>query len=70
MSGAAGLASGVKAKSEVSFDYKLMTPGNATPVLANSAKAKAKQDGEDIITPLIAQADTAILAEISKKSRN
>ncbi len=70
MSGAAGMAGGVKAKSEVSFDYKLMMPGNETPVLANTAKAKAKQDGEDIITPLIEQADSAILAEISKKSKN
>lgn len=40
MSGAAGMASGVKAKSEISLEYKLMTPGNTTPVLANTAKAK------------------------------
>ncbi len=70
MSGTAGLTSGVKAKSEVSFEYKLMAPGSDTPVLTNSAKAKAKEDGEDIITPLIAQADTAILAELSKKNKN
>jgi hypothetical protein len=67
MSSAAGIAGGVKAKSEVSFEYKLMALGNTTPVLANASKAKAKQDGEDVITPLIAQADSAILAELSKK---
>ncbi|MGH9454347.1 MAG: hypothetical protein ACRD2O_10315 [Terriglobia bacterium] len=67
ISGAASIASTVKAKSEVTFDYKLMIPGNTTPVLANTVKAKARQDGEDVVTPLIEQAATAIVAEITKK---
>ena len=67
ISGAASVAGTVKAKSEVAFDYELMIPGNAKPVLANTAKAKAREDGEDIITPLIEQAATAIVAEITKK---
>jgi hypothetical protein len=67
MTGAAGIASTVKAKSEVTFDYKLVTAGRETAVLANSTKAKAKEDGEDIITPLIEQAASAILGEVTKK---
>ena len=57
----------VKAKSEVTFDYKLVAPGNDAPILANSTKAKAKADGEDVITPLIEQAATAIIGQVSKK---
>jgi hypothetical protein len=67
MSGAAGLSGSVKAKSEVTYEYELMAPGNSTPILSNTAKAKAKRDGEDIVTPLIAQAAGTILAEVEKK---
>jgi hypothetical protein len=63
---AAGVASTIKAKSEVTFDFKLMASGIAMPVLANMETAKAKADGEDIISPLIEHAATAILAEIAK----
>jgi hypothetical protein len=65
---AAGIAAGsVKAKSEVTFEYKLLSPGNTAPVLANSLKAKAKSDGEDVITPLIQQAATSILSAATVK---
>ena len=37
---------------------------NNAAVLANVLKAKAKSDGEDVITSLVTQADTAILAKI------
>lgn len=65
--GAATIAGTVKAKSEVTFDYRLIAPGNSTPVLANTSSAKARQDGEDVITPLIEQAATDILAKVAKK---
>ena len=65
--GGAGVAGTVKAKNEVSFDYQLIAPGDANPVLSNSTKAKAKTDGEDVITPLIEQAATAIVGEVTKK---
>jgi len=60
-------ASTVKAKNEVAFDYKLMAASSATPVLANTAKAKAKADGDDVISPLIQQAAASIVAEVNKK---
>jgi len=67
LSGAGGMASAVKAKSEVALDYKLFATGNATPVVAGTPKAKAKSDGDDVITPLVVQASTAILTDVMKK---
>jgi hypothetical protein len=65
--GGASVAGTVRAKNEVSFDYQLIALGDANPVLSNSTKAKAKTDGEDVITPLIEQAATAIVGEVTKK---
>jgi hypothetical protein len=64
-SAAANMAGNVKAKSDVTFEYQLIQPGNATPVLANKSTAKAKSDGEDVITPLIEAAATSIVNKIS-----
>jgi hypothetical protein len=64
---AATVSSAVKAKTEYSLTYKLLSAGNPTPVLTNSASAKAKSDGEDVMTPLIQQAATAILAQVQTK---
>ena len=67
LSGAAGAASFVKAKSEVTLEYRLLAPQNPAPVLAISSKGKAQQDGEDVITPLVEQAATGIIKELLKK---
>lgn len=68
---AASVASTVHAKSEVTLDYSLSVPGNPTPALASTLSAKAKQDGEDIISPLLTQAATAVLTQIvSKKQKS
>jgi hypothetical protein len=64
---AASVSSAVKAKTEYTLTYKLGAPGNTTPVLTNSATAKAKNDGDDVITPLIQQAATAILGQHNEK---
>ncbi|MDQ6664547.1 MAG: hypothetical protein M3Z23_09150 [Acidobacteriota bacterium] len=64
----ASIASGtVKAKSEVTFEYKLTPVGSDKPVLANSFKAKAKSDGEDVITPMIDLAAVAIVTQVALK---
>ncbi|HEU4594713.1 MAG TPA: hypothetical protein VFS10_06060 [Pyrinomonadaceae bacterium] len=64
---AADVSSAVKAKDEITFDFKLMPAGGgSTPKAANTLKAKAKHDGEDVLTPLIEQAATAILNGASK----
>jgi hypothetical protein len=64
---ASTVSSSVKAKNEVTLEYSLVVPGKDTPTLANALKAKAKQDGEDVITPLVTQAATAVFAQISPK---
>ncbi len=64
----AGEMSGsVKAKDEITLDYKLVAVGSANPALANTLKAKAKSNGEDIISPLFKQVAEAIVATVSKK---
>jgi hypothetical protein len=67
MSGTASAASTVKAKSDVTFEYKLMAPGNTNPVVANTETVKAKENGEDVISPLIEHAATAILEKVTTK---
>ncbi|HKG22820.1 MAG TPA: hypothetical protein VKC34_13045, partial [Blastocatellia bacterium] len=61
------IASSIKAKDELTLDYKFQsTEGDQKPLVANTAKAKAKSDGEDVITPLIEKAAEAIVATIRK----
>jgi hypothetical protein len=67
VNGAASVAGTVKAKGVVTLDYKLMAPGNASPLIAASDNAKAKSDGEDVISPLIEKAAAAVLEAVSKK---
>jgi hypothetical protein len=38
----------------------------SSTVLSNTSKAKAKSDGEDIITPEVQKASQAILAAVKK----
>lgn len=63
-----GVAGSVKAKDELTLEYKLVAPGmESAPRLANTTKAKAKKDGEDVLTPMIEQAATAIVTDLTKK---
>lgn len=64
---AASMSASVKSKDELTLDIKLQAPGGAAPVVAKQLKAKAKSDGEDIITPLIEQAAQAIMDTASKR---
>ncbi len=48
--GAAGnLAGLVKAKDQWTLTYKLVAPGNVSPVLTSSSQATAKIDAEDVV---------------------
>lgn len=67
LTGIAAAASMVKAKSEVSFEYKLMAGGNAAPVLSNVLKTKANEDGEDVISALVENAAGAVVSTILSK---
>ncbi len=64
---AAQLSSGVTAKSEVTFEYQLLASAATSPILADSQKAKAESNGQDVITPLIEQAATAVANLLLKK---
>ncbi len=63
---AAGAAGSVKSKDEITLDIKLQQTGGAV-ALTKQFKAKAKSNGEDIISPLIEQAAQAILDAAVKK---
>jgi hypothetical protein len=49
----------VKAKDEITLTYQLVTVSGAKPPLADSLKAKADQDGQDLLSPLVEQLATA-----------
>ncbi len=57
----------VKSKDDVTLSYQLLPTGQTKPKLENTLKGKAKSDGEDVLSPLIQQAATAILTEAVKK---
>ena len=69
---AAGIPTGgavnaaIKAKDELTLQYILDNLQSSTTVLSNTSKAKAKSDGEDIITPEVQKASQAILAAVKK----
>jgi hypothetical protein len=56
----------IKSKDDVTVDYQLYPTGQAQPKLQNSLKGKAKSDGEDVLSPLIQQAATTVLTEVTK----
>jgi hypothetical protein len=57
----------IKTKDDVTVDYQLYPTGQGQPKLQSSLKGKAKSDGEDVLTPLIEQAATNVLTEVTKK---
>ncbi len=63
---AANVAGSVKAKDELTLEYKLNN-ASGSPVVANTLKAKAKSDGDDLISQLVEQAASAVLTQATKK---
>ena len=59
--------SNIKKGDQITLEYKLMQAGNATPVASSSAVAKAKENGEDLVSPLIEQAATQVLTAITSQ---
>ena len=52
--------SNVKKGDSFSVDYRLMATGNATPLKADSVRAKADADGEDMVGPMAEQLAGAV----------
>ncbi len=67
LTGAAVAASMVKAKSEVSFEYRLLAGGNSVPLISDILKTKATQDGEDVISALVEKTAGAVVNTILSK---
>jgi len=56
----------IKSKDDVSIGYQLIPTGQDKAKLENTLKGKAKTDGEDVLTPLIQQAASTVLTEVTK----
>ena len=63
----AAVVGSIKAKDELSLEYKLDRVENTSTVLTNTGKSKAKSDGDDILTPQIEAAAQAILNTVRGK---
>jgi len=55
----------IKKGDQITLEYKLMKAGVAEPVAVQSAVAKAKENGEDLVSPLIEQVATQVLTAIT-----
>lgn len=64
MTTSADMGSLVKAKQEISLQYKMVSINTLQPVIENTSSAKATQDGQDIITPMVTQAARAMFSKI------
>jgi hypothetical protein len=58
--------SNIKKGDTITLEFKLMQPGLETPVAASTVVAKATQNGEDLVSPLIEQAATQVLTAITQ----
>lgn len=67
ISAATQLSSTVSAKSEVTLQYQLLAPGTASPIVSDSKQVKAQSNGQDVITPLVEQAATAVANALLKR---
>lgn len=63
---AASVAASIKAKDELTLAYKLETADGTKPPLIKTEKAKAKANGEDVLTPLIEKASEMIINVMRK----
>jgi hypothetical protein len=65
----AAIVSSIKARDDVTLDYKLEPTGGARQGVANTAKAKASHDGEDVVSALIEKAAGVVIATVSQKQQ-
>jgi hypothetical protein len=62
----ADVAYNTHAKDEVTMTYKVVTAEGGTLLAPKTVSAKAKSNGEDLLTPLIAKASEAVAGTIVK----
>jgi hypothetical protein len=62
-------SSQVRAKDEIELSYRLGPPDSVELAKPVTSKSKAKTDGEDVLTPLIEKAASAIVASATSRGR-
>ena len=60
------MSGGFKSKDEVGYEYRVLAADGTTIVPPTASKQKAKKDGEDVLTPQLAQAAKVTLEKIAK----
>ena len=63
---ATSLSGNVKSKDELTLDMAIVSTANNSSVLAKQFKAKAKSNGDDIISTVVEQAAQAIVDTVGK----
>ena len=63
----AAIANSIKARDEVTLEYRLDQVEPAKTTLASKNKAKASTDGEDVIAPLVQKAAGDVIATATQK---
>jgi hypothetical protein len=63
----ASAATSTRAKDEMQINYRVTSPDGAAILAPKTDKAKAKADGEDLVTPLVAKAAEAVAAAVAGK---
>ena len=66
----ADLFTAVKANDEIHLDFRLDSAGDRTPLTSGQVSAKAKSDGEDVFTPLVARLVNTTLPVAKKAAGN
>lgn len=64
---ASDFATSVKAKDELTFDYQLQRAVDGSAVVGQTLKAKAKSNGEDLVSQLVEQAASAVLTGAARR---
>lgn len=62
----ASMSGGFKSKDEVSYEYRLNAVDGTALIPVTVTKQKAKKNGDDVLTPQISAASTAVLEKIKK----
>jgi hypothetical protein len=63
----ARMAHGTRKKDEIKITYKVTPADGATLLPMKADAAKAKSDGEDLLTPLISRASEAVAETVTRK---
>jgi hypothetical protein len=61
------MARGTRAKDQVTLSYELTTPDGVAILAPKTARAKAKSDGEDLLTPMVEKASEAVATAVAKR---